>query len=75
MKPIMTKVSSRICFKDRETNIATDFHNLNVSAFDAVNLWLPTEESQSQFIVSWGALIVFGSPVTKLEKDRNRTGP
>jgi hypothetical protein len=56
MKPIMTKVSSRTCFEGRETYIATEFHNLNVSAFDAVNLRLPTEESQSQFIVSRGAL-------------------
>ena len=37
--------------------IATDFHNLNASAFEAVNFQLPREESQSQFIVSQGALI------------------
>ena len=36
--------------------LATDFHNLNISAFDAVNLPLPREESQSQFIVSRGGL-------------------
>ena len=53
---MITKVSSRTCFEGRETYLATDFHNLNVSAFDAVNLRLPIEESQSKFIFSWGAL-------------------
>jgi hypothetical protein len=38
------------CFegRDSETYLATDFHILNVSAFDAVNLRLPTEEHQEK---------------------------
>jgi hypothetical protein len=42
--------------EDRRALPALPLHNLNVSAFDAVNLRLPTEESQSQLIVSRGAL-------------------